>query len=234
MEPLSLFFKDQHIKTVLDVGTGKGAFIEVLSSIFEGAKITAIDPDRESLNAAREHFPEVSFMEMTAERLLFNDNSFDLASLSMALHHLRKINRGLREMKRVVKPGGWIIINELISDNLNPAQEMHKMHHHFRSRIDRMTGISHREAFTKDAILQMLKVADIPVQFFFEDNEGAALVEDKSEIEYRVRKMEEALERIKDREEYKTMKPLINEFYEKALKHGFQTAPRLIIAGRVK
>jgi len=64
------------------------------------------------------------------------------------LHHLSDIGAALAEMKRVVKPGGWIIVNELISDGLNPAQQVHKMLHHLRSKIDRMIGEVHNETFT--------------------------------------------------------------------------------------
>ena len=233
MEPLTHFFIDQKIKNILDVGTGKGTFIPVLQNVFRNAEITGIDPDKETLKAASEAFPGLVFKQMAAEKLQFEDDTFDLASISMALHHLRKINRGLWEMKRVVKPGGWIILNELISDNLNPAQEVHKLYHHFRSKIDRMTGICHRETFTKDAIQQMLKVADIPVQFFFENKQDSNLIIDKTELASKVQKLEEALERIRDREEYETMKPQIEEFREKAVKHGFQMATRLVIVGRV-
>jgi ubiquinone/menaquinone biosynthesis C-methylase UbiE len=234
MEPLTHFFIDKKIDTVLDVGTGKGAFIQVLQNIFSDAEITGVDPDLESLAIAQEAFPGLTFNQMNAENLQFENNSFDLVSISMALHHLRKINRGLLEMKRVTKPGGYIIINELISDNLNPAQEVHKLYHHFRSKIDRLTGISHRETFSKNAILQMLKTADIPVQFFFEHTDTDELITDKTELLSRVQKMEDALERIKDREEYTTMKPLISEFREQAMKFGFQLATRVVIVGRVK
>lgn len=234
MEPLTLFFKDIKIENILDIGTGSGDFINTLKETFADAKITAVDPDKDSLATARTRFPDIGFSEMVAENLQFNDNSFDLVSISMALHHLNKIRKGLTEMKRVVKPGGWIIINELISDNLNPAQEVHKMYHHFKSRIDRMTGICHRETFTKAAILQMLKTAAIPVQFFFEYNQEINLTESDEELEQRVKKMEEALERIKGRKEYDLMKPEIDTFKEKARVHGFQPATKLVIAGRIK
>lgn len=234
MEQLTHYFFDKRVDTILDVGTGKGAFIPILQNIFRDAEITGVDPDGESLNTAQEAFPGINFRQMTAEKLQFENDSFDLVSISMALHHLRKINRGLLEMKRVIKPGGWIIMNEIICDNLNPAQEVHKLYHHFRSKIDRMTGISHRETFSKDAILQMLKIADVPVQFFFEYNENAELITDKTELASREQKMREALERISDREEYETMRPLIQEFHEKAMKYGFQMATRLVIVGHVK
>ncbi len=234
MEPLTHFFIDKKVETILDVGTGKGAFIQVLQNTFPNAEITGVDPDAEALKTAREAFFGLVFKPMAAEKLQFEDNTFDLAAISMALHHLRKINRGLLEMKRVVKPGGWIIVNEIITDNLNPAQEVHRLYHHFRSKIDRLTGINHRKTFSKDAILQMLKTADIPVQFFFEHIDSSELIKDKAELESRVQVLEEALERIHDREEYETMKPQIEEFREKALKYGFQLATRLVIVGRVK
>ena len=232
MEPLTNFFKDRDINDILDVGTGKGGFIPVLQQIFPNGQITGIDPDNQSLKIAGKEFPQYTFMEMQAEKLLFEVNSFDVVSISMALHHLPKVKRGLSEMKRVVKKEGWIIVNELISNQLNEAQEVHKMYHHFRSQIDRMKGTYHRKSFTKEAILQLLKEADIPIQFFFEHKKKINLVEDESELEIRVRKMQEMLELIKGRKEYEKMKPEIEKFREKALKYGFQPATSLVVVGR--
>lgn len=234
MEPLTNYFKDKYIENVLDVGTGKGGFIPVLMQVFPNAKITGVDPDCQSLEIARQEFPQYSFIEMQAEKLLFNDNSFDVVSISMALHHLPKVKRGLKEMKRVVKDDGWIIIKEMISNRLNNAQEVHKMYHHFRSQIDRMMGSYHRKSFTKEAVLQLLKEADVHIQFFFEQRKNVNLVEDTSELEKRVQKMKEMLEMIKDRKEYELMKPEIEKFRERALKFGFQPATNLVVVGRKK
>ena len=234
MEPLINYFKDIEIRNVLDVGTGNGAFIYVLKKIFPEAIITGVDPDLESLESARKYHPDVTFAEMEAEKLNFDENTFDALSISMALHHLPKIKKGLKEMKRVLKPNGYIIINENISDNLNPAQEVHKMYHHFRSQIDRLTGKFHRKTFTKDAILQMLKEAELPVQFFFEQRRNVNLVENDADLEQRVDKMELMLEKIKGRPEYDTLHPQIEEFRTKALKYGFQPATNLVIVIRKK
>ncbi len=234
MEPLTHFFADKTIGHILDVGTGKGNFIEVLKYTFPDANITGVDPDENSLAEARINYSDSTFLRMQAEKMVFQNDTFDLASISMALHHLRKINRGLLEMKRVVKPGGWFIINELISDNLNSAQEVHKLYHHFRSQIDRLTGICHRETFTRNAILHMLKVADITVQFFFEDISEVNLAAKPEEVDERSGKMEQALERIRGRKEYDDLKPMIAEFRDRAVKYGFQPATNLVIVGRKK
>jgi ubiquinone/menaquinone biosynthesis C-methylase UbiE len=232
MEPLINYFKDIETQSILDVGTGKGGFLPVLLKTFPGAKITGIDPDPEVLESARQNYSGVNFMEMKAEKLNFDDDTFDVASISMALHHLPGVKKGLKEMKRVVKPGGFIIITETISDHLNSAQEMHKTYHHFRSQIDRLLGRFHRKTFTKDAILQLLKLADLPAQFFFEQRSNVNLVKDEANLEWRVKKMRQMLEKIKGRPEYDILRPQIEEFREKALKYGFQPATIFLIVVR--
>ncbi len=140
MEALTNFFFDKNCVNILDVGTGPGKFIKVLREAFPNGQITGIDPEQESLEEANRNYPDVKFEQGVAEHLSFSTGTFDVASISMALHHLTKVGKGLREMKRVVKKGGWIIVNEMVSDNLNPAQEVHKIYHHFRSRVDRILG----------------------------------------------------------------------------------------------
>jgi len=232
MEQLKDFFTDKQVASMLDVGTGTGDFLEVLKNVFPKAKITGIDPNTESLQEAAEKFPDVSFAEMGAENLTFNENSFDLVSISMALHHLPDVQKALKEMQRVVKPGGWIIVNELFSDNLNKSQEVHKMFHHFRSKIDRLTGISHHETFEKKEILKMITKAGIQVLFDFENNVGNNLINEAGELDNRVEKMKQHLEKIKDLPEYVVLETQIETFRKHALQNGFQPATRVVVVGK--
>jgi len=232
MEQLKDFFTDKQVASMLDVGTGTGDFLEVLKNVFPKAKITGIDPNTESLQEAAEKFPDVSFAEMGAENLTFNENSFDLVSISMALHHLPDVQKALKEMQRVVKPGGWIIVNELFSDNLNKAQEVHKMFHHFRSKIDRLTGISHHETFEKEEILKMIKRSGIQVLFDFENNGGNNLITESGELDIRVEKMKQHLEKVKDLPEYVVLETQIETFRKLALQNGFQPATRIVVVGK--
>lgn len=226
------FFRDKDINKILDVGTGSGDFIKILQTVFPEAAIEGVDPNMDSLAKAKEGYPGVNFELMVAENLLFGDNTFDVVSMSMALHHLPKVKKGLKELKRVVSPNGWIIINELFSDNLNPAQEVHKQFHHFRSYIDRLTGVSHRETFRKDEILQIIREAGISIQFYFEDVNETNMLDKEGELELRVEKMKEMLEKIKGHPEYEKLKPQIEDFREKAQKYGFQPATRVVVVGK--
>lgn len=234
MEQLKAYFSEREINSILDIGTGSGDFIEVLQDVFPQAQITGVDPDTESLQEAIKKYPGVSFGEMRAEILEFADNSFDLASISMALHHLPDIQTSLKEMLRVVKPGGWIIVNELFSDNLNPSQEVHKIFHHFRSKIDRLTGTYHQETFEKEQILHLVKSAGIQIQLSFENTIQTNLIASPGELDVRIEKMKQHLEKIKGLPEYEIYKPQIEEFRQRALLFGFQPATRIVVVGQAK
>jgi ubiquinone/menaquinone biosynthesis C-methylase UbiE len=232
MKQLTDFFANEKVSAILDTGTGTGDFIEVLKIVFPKSKITGIDPDIESLQEASKKYPELLFAKMGAENLNFNDNTFDLASISMALHHLPDIQEAMKEMQRVVKPNGWIIVNELFSDNLTPAEEVHKIMHHFRSKIDRLIGISHNETFKKEEIREIVKAAGIEAIFEFENQMEPISLADSNELENRLEKMKLHLEKIKGRPEYDIFQTQIEEFKKVALKHGFQSAPRLVLVGK--
>ncbi|HSM47544.1 MAG TPA: methyltransferase domain-containing protein [Draconibacterium sp.] len=234
MEQLNTWFSEFKVNSILDVGAGSGDFIAVLKNVFPKARITGVDPDGESLKEATKKYPDCSFMEMNGEHLEFADNSFDLASISMALHHLPDIQKALNEMQRVVKPGGWIIVNELFSNNLNHAQEVHKMYHHFRSSIDRLTGVNHNETFEKEQILQMIKKAGIKVLFHFENTEETNLIASPDDLDIRIEKMKQHLEKINGLPEYEIYKPQIEEFRQRALLFGFQPATRIVVVGKAK
>ena len=232
MKQLTNFFQNKKVKIILDVGTGTGNFIEVLKEVFSDILITGIDPNTESIYEAKEKYSDVVFKEMGAEKLGFSDCSFDVVSISMALHHLPEVNIGLQEILRVVKPGGWIIINELFSDNLNPAQEVHKLYHHFGSNIDRILGTNHNSSFKREEIFQMVQNSGIAIQFHFNHKTEVNLVADKKELDSRVEKMKLNLDKIKEYPEYEMLKPQVEIFRKNALEFGFQPATKVVIVGQ--
>ncbi len=233
MRQLKWFFSNKEIENVLDVGTGSGNFLPVLKDTFPTAKITGVDPNNESLISAAQKFHDVSFKRMSAEQLDFPNHSFNVVSISMALHHLTDVDLALNEMKRVVKPGGWIIINELFSDNLNEAQQVHRMVHHFGSRIDRIQGINHNQAFKKHEILQFVNEAGIEIQFHFEHKKEENKKLTSVEIEEKVAKMRKRLDTVKTHPDYEFLKSQINEFRERVVVYGYQSATRIVIVGQV-
>ncbi len=232
MKRLNDFLKDKPIGTLLDVGTGSGNFIPYLSDAMPGAKITGVDPNVESLEEARVAYPEVDFLEMKGEKLLFGDNKFDVASISMALHHLPNVVKTLSEMQRVVKPGGWIVVNELFADHLNAAQEVQKTIHHWRSRIDRLKGVAHNETFKKQEILERVEKAGLKTKLHFEHKKGSKTPTARDIAEHK-EKLKSMLEEIKEFPEYHELLKEIPGIERALDEHGYEMATRIVIVAEV-
>lgn len=161
----------KNIEKVLDICTGRGTFMKVMIDTFsENTQFTGIDLKDEALEIARNTFANenINFIAMNAEILEFNDNSFDIVSLSNSLHHLPNYDIVLKEMKRVLKPDGYIIINEMFCDNQSTKQNSHVWLHHFNADIDNILGNHHDKTYTKNKLMQIVSERDFKVIYKFE------------------------------------------------------------------
>ncbi len=108
------------VKTLLDVGCGQCHWTRIISSFLEkSAKVTAVDSDpkwaRENIELQRFFAgKEIAFQIQKADalNLPFADDSFDAVTCQTVLIHLENPSDALREMKRVLKPGGILICAE--------------------------------------------------------------------------------------------------------------------------
>lgn len=102
-------------QSVLDVGCGEGRFCRMLRR--HGVSPTGIDPTETLIAAARAHDPEGLYFEAEAEHLPFINESFDLVVSYLSLIDIPDIRAAVREMARVLRPGGAILIANLNSFN---------------------------------------------------------------------------------------------------------------------
>jgi len=94
--------------TVLDVATGTGAVARELIRR-KGCAVVGLDQSPEMLAEARRRLgAEVELVEGTAERLPFEDASFDALTFTYLLRYVEDPAGTLRELVRVVRPGGTI------------------------------------------------------------------------------------------------------------------------------
>ena len=235
MDQLKSFFQDKSIQKILDIGTGSGDFVKVLNSTFnESTPIVGTDPGEQWLKEARDKFPQenIEFLRMEGEKLTFDDHSFDLVSISNALHHLKDISESFLEIKRVLKPGGWIVVNEISDGDLNEAQENQKMLHHFKSFVDRLHGISHQNTWTRPELLDIIKEQGIEVQLSFTHEKNKKPNNDEFLLDEKFDMMENLLEELQGRPEHEQMSNQLPLFRERLDKYGFQMATQFMTVGQ--
>jgi ubiquinone/menaquinone biosynthesis C-methylase UbiE len=146
---------------VLDVATGSGNLIEALmKTLKDYDRFVGIEISEKELESARKKFEgqRTEFLEMDAEHLKFEDNSFDTVCISYSLHHLGNAGMVLAEMKRVLKPDGYFLVQESFSDGeQNEAQKTHILQHHWNAEIDSLLGTVHHRTYSKQKIKNVIE-----------------------------------------------------------------------------
>ena len=102
-------------KQILDVATGTGELAIALWKKF-GVKITAVDLSQEMLNLADKKIKQlgadITIQKANAENLPFESNKFDAVSVGFGVRNFENLEKGLSELKRVVKENGNVYILE--------------------------------------------------------------------------------------------------------------------------
>lgn len=149
-----------HGGRVLDVATGSGDFALFLARTLAGYdEIVGIDNRPEALGtAAGRNLPrDVSFARDDATRLSFRDGSFDTVAVADSLHHLSDLPAALAEMQRVLRPGGTLVIAEMVADGLAPAQQTHDELHRLIAELNRARGIPHNPTLTRAGLTALYR-----------------------------------------------------------------------------
>src|ERR1700722_10130513 len=99
------------IAQVLDVGTGAGHLSFALAPLV--ARVVALDPAPGMLATVQQAaltrgLPQIETCEGSADALPFSDASFDLVGTRYSAHHWYDVPRALAEMRRVLKPQGFM------------------------------------------------------------------------------------------------------------------------------
>src|SRR5437762_2313550 len=100
-------FVGVHKGKVVDVGCGSGILTEELTRRVGADNVAAADPSP-LLETCRERVPEADVRPGTAEELPWPDDSFDAALAQLVLHFLDDPVVGIKEMRRVTRPGGVV------------------------------------------------------------------------------------------------------------------------------
>ena len=103
---------------LLDVGCGPGSITRGLAERVAPGEVVGVDLSKETLEAARQDaaargLTNLRYEEGSVYALPFPDASFDVAFAHQVLQHLREREAAIREMVRVLRPGGWLAVRDV-------------------------------------------------------------------------------------------------------------------------
>ncbi len=112
---------------ILDLGCGTGASIEYLYNHY-GIVGTGIDPSEKLLKFAKEKNIEADFLWGKGEELPFEDHQFDCVLAECTLSLMSDLKKTQEEIKRVLKPKGYLIITDVYARNSKYLKELKPYH----------------------------------------------------------------------------------------------------------
>jgi SAM-dependent methyltransferase len=105
--------------TVIDLGSGTGRFTPALAEAF-GGPVYGVEPAaamRQTAEAGAGH-PRVSYLDGEAARIPLPDGSADALLMFLSFHHFPDQAAATREIARVVKPGGRVILRSTFKERI--------------------------------------------------------------------------------------------------------------------
>jgi len=95
---------------ILDVGCGTGRLLRAASLRWPEAQYVGVDPAERMISEARRLNPDAIFKLAPAKSLPFPDQSADLVLTSLSFHHWADQQKGIQEIARVLRPGGFFCL----------------------------------------------------------------------------------------------------------------------------
>jgi demethylmenaquinone methyltransferase/2-methoxy-6-polyprenyl-1,4-benzoquinol methylase len=130
---------------VLDLAAGTGASSVPIEGL--GAHAVACDFSLGMLDVGRRRHPQIEFVAGDALKLPFRDQAFDAVTISFGLRNVADVDGALRELARVTRPGGRLVVLETSAPLRQPLRAGHDVYvDHVLPRLARLVA-SNGEAY---------------------------------------------------------------------------------------
>jgi demethylmenaquinone methyltransferase/2-methoxy-6-polyprenyl-1,4-benzoquinol methylase len=126
--------KEIHPEKILDIATGTGDLAIQACKLLSPKKITGIDISEGMMNIGRVKTArsglsdQIVFEWQDCTRMTFADNSFDAAMVAFGVRNFENLDQGLREILRVLRPGGKLMILELSFPEHFPMKQAYQLY----------------------------------------------------------------------------------------------------------
>jgi ubiquinone/menaquinone biosynthesis C-methylase UbiE len=111
---------------ILDIGCGTGRLLRKAGARWPAARLVGVDPAEGMVAIARRLTPSATFGVGAAEALPIEDGFVDLALSTLSIHHWQDRAVGLRDVTRVLRPGGCFVLADV-----SPLWGLSAIIHHF-------------------------------------------------------------------------------------------------------
>lgn len=121
-------------KSILDVATGTGDVAIMASGLLHPDKITGIDISDGMLEVGRLKVRKlglqntIELLNGDSEAINFNDESFDAVTVAFGVRNFQHLERGLAEIKRVLRPGGKLVVLEFSRPRLSLVRSIYNLY----------------------------------------------------------------------------------------------------------
>jgi len=121
-------------KQVLDVATGTGDMAILACRILDPDLITGIDISDNMLELGRKKVEreglagKIQLQSGDSEAINFNENTFDAVMVAFGVRNFENLENGLSEMKRVLKPGGRLLILEFSKPRRKVVKSLYNLY----------------------------------------------------------------------------------------------------------
>ena len=123
-------------ETMLDIATGTGDFAILSAQMLRPQKLIGADISEGMMEIGRQKVKQlglqdvISFAKEDCLHLSYEDGTFDAVTAAFGIRNFADLDQGLREMCRVLKPGGHLSIVELTTPLRFPMKQLFKVYSH--------------------------------------------------------------------------------------------------------
>lgn len=146
--------KQNSPKNLLDVATGTCDLAIAASRKISFDKIVGIDLSEEMLNIGKQKVERyglsnlIELQKGDAENLPFADNTFDAVTVGFGARNFENLEAGLKEMLRVLRPGGKCIVLEFVLPTAFPIKQTYKLYFNYILPLIGRLVSKHKSAYT--------------------------------------------------------------------------------------
>jgi len=126
--------KKDNPERILDIATGTGAIAILAYQLLRPKKIIGIDISEHMLELARKKVEKeglgsvIELQTGDSETIKFADNSFDAVIVAFGVRNFEKLENGLKEMLRVLKPGGKLVVLEFSRPRVKIFRSLYQLY----------------------------------------------------------------------------------------------------------